>query len=214
MSRTAVLAGVAVLAIAVVAVAAVLWNRPGELQRQPVGSVPALLSAPAGVPGGGLTLRPDGLGDIEFGTPEDEAYAALVEALGEPIEDEPQPCDSETDTVRFVRWGNLSAAFPDGAFGGYIIGIYFRMDSPELPLETEEGVALRAPATELVAAYGDRLAWIAQEDMGFEAPVEGFGIDGFDVDTPTPTGIGGFVEGGREEGQVITFFAGQPCGAA
>jgi hypothetical protein len=205
--------GVAVLlGAAIAAVISVALAQPAGLSSRPVASVPALLSEPAGVPGADLVLAPDGLGPVTFGEVEETAVARLTELLGAPVEDGPQPCDSEDDVVRWVRWGNLTAAFPNGQFGGYISGIYFRQDSPELPIETAEGVGLRATVEQLTATYGDRLAWHAQEESGFEDPVEAFGIDGFNVDDPTPTGLGGYVEGGREHGQVITFFAGQPCG--
>jgi hypothetical protein len=213
--RTSELARVALavlLGAGLAAVIALALAQPAGLPSRSVASVPALLSEPAGVPGANLVLAPDGLGPVTFGEAEEAVVAQLTELLGGPVEDGPQPCESAEDVVRWVRWGNLSAAFPDGQFGGYIIGIYFRQDSPELPIETAEGVGLRATADQLVAAYGDRLAWNAQEESGFAEPAEGFGIDGFSVDDPSPTGLGGFVEGGREEGQVITFFAGQPCG--
>jgi hypothetical protein len=209
-------AGLAVAAVLVVGAAVVasviLVARPAGLPTRAVASVPALLSEPAGVLGAGLTLAPDGLGAVNFGEDENAAFAALEELLGEPVEDGPQPCQSEEDTVRFVRWGNLSVAFPDGRFGGYIIGLYYRPDSPELRVSTEEGVTLGASVSSLLSAYGDRLDWTAQEESGFAEPADGFGIDGYSTDAPSATGIGGYVEGGREEGRVITFFAGQPCG--
>jgi hypothetical protein len=210
MRRALLAAGV--VAVVALAVAALALGRPSGLSSQPAASVPALLSEPAGVPGAGLVLAPDGLGPVSFGEDAETVIGRLTELLGAPVADGPQPCESETDQVRWVRWGNLGTAYPDGRFGGYIIGIYYPPDSPELRVETAEGVALRATATELEAAYGDRLSWTSQEESGFGQPVDGFGIDGFTLDDPAPTGLGGFLEGGIDEGQVITFNAGQPCG--
>jgi hypothetical protein len=211
-SRCVAIVVIAAVLIAVVAVAGIVLAQPRGLASRPVSSVPALLSEPAGVPGAGLVLAPNGLGAVSFGEPEPSAMTKLIAMLGAPAEDGPQPCSSETDVVRWVRWGNLSVAFPDGSFGGYISGIYFPPDSPELQIKTVEGAALRMNGDELSAIYGDRLAWTGQEESGFGQPVDAFGIDGFDVNHPKPTGIGGFVEGGRQSGQVITIFAGQPCG--
>lgn len=211
-ARSAALAGLAILGIGAAVVIAIMLTRPGGLPARAVSSVPELFSEPVGVQGGDLVLAPDGLGPVTFGEGEDAVIAAMTKSLGAPVEDAPQPCDSTTDVVRSVRWGNLTASFPDGRFGGYIIGIYFPPDSAELSIETAEGVALRAAVHDLTAAYADRLGWFGQENSGFEHPIDAFGIDGFDLNNPTPTGLGGYVEGGREEGQVITFVAGQPCG--
>jgi hypothetical protein len=210
--RYLAIAVVAVLLIAGAVVAALVLAQPRDLASRPVSSVPALLSEPAGVPGAGLVLAADGLGAVRFGQPEAAAVATLTRLLGAPVEDASQPCNSKTDVVRWVRWGNLSAAFPGGRFGGYVIGIYFPPDSPELQVKTSQGVTLRAKAGELSSIYGSRLGWYGQETSGFSAPLDVFGIDGFDVRNPMPTGLGGYVEGGRETGQVITFFAGRPCG--
>ena len=84
---------------------------------------------------------------------------------------------------------------------------------PELQVKTAKGAALRAKAAELTSIYGSRLGWYGKETSGFSAPLDVFGIDGFDVRNPTPTGLGGYVEGGPDKGQVITFFAGRPCGS-
>jgi hypothetical protein len=202
----------AILALGTLGIAAIVLSRPG-LPSQPVASVPAMLSEPAGIPGAKLELAPGGLGQVRFGLEPEPVISLLSQLLGEPVDDRLLPCDSDDDLVRFVRWGNLSAAFADGRFSGYIIGIYYPGDSPELPLATAEGVALRATARELAEAYGDRLEWTGQEESGFGEPVDAFGIDGYDVDNRTPTGLGGYVEGGIDDGQVITFNAGQPCGA-
>jgi hypothetical protein len=210
MRRTWIVA--TVVALSAVIAATIVLSRPGGLPSQPASSVPALLSEPAGVPGAGLVLAPDGLGPVTFGDDAETVVSHLTELLGAPVEDGPQPCESEAEQVRWVRWGNLSAAFADGRFSGYVIGIYYRADSPELRVETAEGIALGATTDELVAAYGDRLSWNSLEESGFEDPVDGFGIDGWDVDDPLPIGIGGFVEGGIEDGRVITFNGGQPCG--
>ena len=39
--------------------------------------------------------------------------------------------------------------------------------SAELWVATSEGLDLRAPASELVATYGDSLAWTTTEESGF-----------------------------------------------
>lgn len=209
MKRWLLLAGVA-LAIGGGMIALFMSTR-GGLASRPVASVPALLSAPAGLPEP-LVLAPDGLADVRFGTDPASTVDALTEMLGPPAEDSMQPCDSESDLVRHVRWSTVTAAFPDDRFSGWIAGIYVPPDSPSLAAVTLEGVPLDAPVAELLDTYGERLTWTAPEESGFGEPVEGFGLDGYSPDAPTPTGIGGYVEGGRSDGRVITFFAGQPCG--
>lgn len=190
---------------------ALLLGRAGALSSRPVESVPPLLSEPAGLPGAGLTLAADGLGPVTFGDAEADVLTKLKELLGDPVEDSQEPCKASGDTVRWVRWGNLTIALQAGHFNGYISGIYFPPDSPEMPIKTADGVGLRATVGQLAAAYGDRFAWLAHDDTGFGHPVDAFGIDGFDVQHLAPTGLGGYVEGGRQDGTVITFLAGQPC---
>ena len=210
MPRRSVLIGAAAVVLAgAVAVAYALMSS-GGLSSQPVGRVPELLSEPAGIPGAGLTLEPDGLAAVAFGDREADVIAKLNELLGDPVEDATEPCGSSGGTVRWVRWANLTVALQAGAFTGYISGIYFPPDSPEMPIRTADGVGLRATTAELSAAYGDRLAWLGQQD-GFGNPVDAFGIDGFDVNHLAPTGLGGYVEGGRDSGRVITLIGGQPC---
>lgn len=196
------------VAIAGLVVGAGMLIRPPGLASRPV-SVPELLSEPAGVPGAGLVLAPDGLGPVAFGQPEEGVLTRLIEMLGDPVDDSAAPCGDRPG--RWVRWGGLTAYFADGTFHGYLSGIYFPPDSPELMIGTTDGVGLRATAGELTATYGDRLEWFDQPATDFGNPVDPFGIDGFDVASPAPTGLGGYVQGGREEGRVITFLAGQPC---
>jgi len=201
-------AGLLVGTVAVV-VLVLLWPR-GGLASRPVSSVPELFSEPAGIPGAGLVLAPDGLGPVTFGQAEADVMATLVELLGDPVEDSVEDCGSAGSQVRWVRWANLTVALQEGKFNGYISGIYFPPDSPEMPIRTVDGVGLRASVDELGAVYGERLAWLAQE-AGFGNPVDAFGIDGYDVTQLAPSGLGGYVEGGRTDGRVITFLGGQPC---
>lgn len=206
--RVGVAAAVVVVAVGL-AVAAIVLSRPGGLSSRPASSIPALLSEPAGVPGAGLVLAPDGLGPISFGDDAGTVIARLTELLGAPVEEGPQPCDAESDVVGWVRWGNLSVAFADGRFSGYVLD-----DSPEslwLNVETPEGVRIGTTAAQLTDAYGDRLAWTGQSEF---AQVDAFGIDGFDLEHPAPAGLGGYVEGGIGEGRVISLGAGQRCGAS
>ena len=204
------LTAVALVALAVTA--AVLLTRPVGLPSRALESVPALLSEPAGILGAGITLAPDGLGAVDFGADEASTIGILTDLLGAPVEEGPQPCDSEAATVRFVQWGNLSASFPAGRFSGWIIGVYVSPDRQQLRVETAEGIEVGAPRDELLAHYGERVAWTSPEESGFGEPVQGFGIDGYDPDEPTPTGIGGYVEGEGDAARVITLFAGQSCG--
>ena len=208
--RTVLVGAVAAVVLAGALVLAIALAKPGGLASHPVGSVPELLSEPAGIPGAGLTLEADGLGAVAFGQPEADVLATLNELLGDPVEDSTEDCGSNGGVVRWVRWANLTIALQDGGFTGYISGIYFPPDSPEMPIKTADGVGLRATADELSATYGDRLAWLGQQD-GFGNPVDAFGIDGFDPTHLTPAGLGGYVEGGRESGRIITFIGGQPC---
>ena len=210
-ARRSVLVGAAAVVVLAGAVAlAFALTRPGGLSSQPVGSVPELLSEPAGIPGAGLSLEADGLGAVAFGDPDGEVMTKLNELLGDPVEDSTEDCGSDGGVVRWVRWANLTIALQNGGFTGYISGIYFPPDSPEMPIKTADGVGLRATVDELTATYGERLAWVSQES-GFGTPLDAFGIDGFDVGQLAPTGQGGYVEGGRESGRVITFIGGQPC---
>ncbi len=200
------------LLVVALALALAIWlMKPTGLSSRPVDSVPPLLSEPAGVPGAGLVLAPDGLGPVTFGEAGDEVLAKLTELLSEPVEDSVQPCGSGGGDVRWVRWANLTISLQGGHFNGFISGIYFPPDSPEMMITTAEKVGLRATVDQLTATYGDRLAWLAPVSTGFGNPLDAFGIDGFDVERLAPRGLGGYVEGGRQDGQVITFLGGQPC---
>ncbi|MEP6807008.1 MAG: hypothetical protein ABI978_00215 [Chloroflexota bacterium] len=201
------------LAIIAAALVALKIASPVGLSEQPVRSVPGLLSEPAGVPGAGLVLGPDGLGPVTFGQAEPEVMAKLVELIGDPVEDAPQPCPSENHLVRWVRWANLTIALPAGRFSGYISGVYFPPDSPEMTIQTADKVGLRSTIPELAAAYGNRFAWLPGTGTGSGIQTDTFGIDGYDPGSPSATGIGGFIEGGRKAGHVITIIAGQPCGS-
>jgi hypothetical protein len=203
--------GVAAVVVGFALMAALFVLRPrGGLSTRPVSSVPELLSAPAGVPGAGLVLAPDGLGPVTFGEKEADVLATLIELAGDPVEDSTEDCRGTGGVVRWVRWANLTIAVEDGVFNGYISGIHFPPDSVEMTIMTVDGVRLRAAVEKLRETYGDRLTWLG-EDTTFGTPVDAFGIDGFDVGHPGPTGLGGYVEGGREDGHVITFLGGQPC---
>jgi hypothetical protein len=208
----AVIAGSA--AVLGAAIVAFVLTRPAGLPSRSVESVPALLSEPAGLlgPAEGIVLAPDGIGAVAYGTDEDAALATLTELLGSPVEDAMQPCSSETDLVRHVRWGNLGLAFPGGRFGGWIASVFVPPDSNPLALVTIEGVELGAPVADLQRVYGDRLTWAEPEDTGFENPAFGFGIDDYSPDAPLPEGIGGYIEGPEGDEQVVTFIGGQPCG--
>jgi hypothetical protein len=157
-----------------------------------------------------LVIAADGLFGVKFGEPADAVIPHLTQTLGEATEDATQPCESEEDIVRVVRWENLALGFRDGSFTGYTTDIYSFPGASELPLRSEDGLALRVGTRQLAATFGDRIEFGEPEGVdAFPEPITPFGIDGYAVGEDAE-GIGGFVEGGQA-GQVIIIMAGRPC---
>lgn len=114
-----------------------------------------------------LTLRPDGLGELDFATPEDEAVAYLFEMLGPPSGDETRSPDQEKASYeRVMSWtlAGLEATVSDD--GGWAPGgSSLFLQPPGLTgwrvvasafgprLETPEGIGLGSRALAACSAY-------------------------------------------------------------
>jgi peptidoglycan hydrolase-like protein with peptidoglycan-binding domain len=103
-------------------------------------------------PSSTISLRPDGLGPVDFGTPMDAGLAALVDVLGAPDSDsvstEPE-CTRAIEQARTVSWDSagLHVTFTD--WPG-------RFDAPPAPLHLASWTlwSIRAPAVTLTTADG------------------------------------------------------------
>jgi hypothetical protein len=107
-----------------------------------------------------ISLRPDGLGIVAFGTPADQALAALEGLIGSPPAGE---CD-RADWVVYREWPDLGLAIGvslpgweqyDGV-SRFVGWVYSGAASGPL-LTTPEGVTVGTTLAELRAAYGDAL---------------------------------------------------------
>lgn len=155
-----------------------------------------------------ILLTPDGFGPATFGEPIESVLADVSELLSSPVEDIDQPC--REDEGRWIRWGNLSALARESTFVGFIVGIYFRQDSPAIGVRTEEGLVLGATGRDLQDRYGDRLQF-SEPVGGFEdGDARSFGVDGYVLGTSTQ-GLGGYLEGDIDTGKVVTIVGGDLC---
>ena len=155
-----------------------------------------------------VELSEQGFGFVSFGQPADTVLAKVSELFGAPVEDVDQPCGGEAG--RWTRWGNLSALSREGAFVGFIAGIYYPEDAPPIGVRTEEGLSLGASARELLDLYGDRVAFSEPEEGFEDSEVRSFGINGYLLGQSSE-GIGGYLEGDLETGTVITIVGGDLC---
>ena len=135
-----------------------------------------------------LELRPDGIGDHDFGTPASEAVEAVRALLGDPdldtdwlpVEEVGACVGSE---VRFVRWGSLQLFLTDGPSDWAPAGVRHlasydhaaALGAPLYELRTADGIEIGTPVGDVRAILGSEA--ITGEE-GF-APV-------FTLDPPGP----------------------------
>ncbi len=164
-------------------------------------------SVPApGVPA--VQLKPDGIGDLVFGTGEAETRAALTKAFGPPTFDETLPAEScTTGATRRVSWGDLVVLFGPGTGGGLtMVGwTYGTPDPPaEPPLTTAEGVGVGTTVAQLRSAYGERVEVREDEAAG----VVRFSVQGSRYQLP----LAGVLSGSTDAATVRAIYAGSYCG--
>jgi hypothetical protein len=157
-----------------------------------------------------LLLRADGIGSIDFGVSPDEVHAVLSEQLGPPVEDTNQPCVEDGEPGRWVRWGNLTTISHELAFRAYVYGIYYPQDAAPIAARTDDGLGLGLTAAEAIEIFGDRFEFLDPGLTFEEGEVWAFGIDGYQFEQSTE-GIGGYIEGDQEAGQVVTIVGGHLC---
>jgi hypothetical protein len=187
-----------------------LLRPPSGLATRDVPLPPPLPSG-AGIPGGEIVLRADGVGDLLFGDPVDQVLGVMRERIGEPGEDLEQPCAEDGSAWRYLGWGNLSLLIAGERFIGFISGIYYPPIGPELDVRTEDGLRLRMTDAQLAEIYGERLEIrpMTRDDQ-VEAAV--FGIDGYRPEEGgAEQGIGGYLEPQGDGMWVIALNGGRVC---
>ncbi|MDH3300353.1 MAG: hypothetical protein OES24_07590 [Acidimicrobiia bacterium] len=118
---------------------------------------------------GQLVLRPDGLGDLDFGEPTASAMEVLVGLLGQPDPGEEYPYGGHP--LRHVYWENVGLAV---VFSDYE---FFRDDGEEhfagwghgpssLPLKTIEGIGIDSTLGDLQTAYPGMVDLVSECDPG------------------------------------------------
>ena len=112
-----------------------------------------------------LTLRPDGLGDLEFTTPEEDALPYLIDVLGPPDSDNLRP-GSCYERILTWNWAGFEAWITDDGGhtpGGGSMGCsrppaltnWRAFDlTGGLELRTPEGIGIGSPALDLCEIYG------------------------------------------------------------
>lgn len=148
-----------------------------------------------------LTLRPDGLGQLAFATPEGESVAYLFDILGPPNADE---IDSTRTYERKLSWTSAGIEVVISDDGGHSPGgsalwlnppglTAWRVEAaPDGPrLETPEGIGVGSPAQAACAAYASSCD---RESLGVafrgnywdaSIPYLGFAFDGTGTDPAT-----------------------------
>lgn len=144
-----------------------------------------------------LTLRGDGLGQLDFGEPTDSTFDVLVGLLGPPDPGEQYPYGDHP--LRFLYWDEVGLAVifsdhpfyrDDGAehFAGWVhspyIGDLAGWDhGPEsLPLQTAEGIGIGSTLTDLQDAYPDQVVLEAECEVGGPPTAAYVRFDGSDAD--------------------------------
>jgi hypothetical protein len=140
------------------------------------------------VPPESLMLRPDGLGDADFGTGAAEAVESVEAVLGDPDLDTGWLPVSQVGAcigseVRFVRWGSLQIFLTDGPSDWGPAGVRHlaaydhaaALGSPVHPLQTDTGISIGTPVGDVRAILGTDAV---TGEEGF-APV-------FTIDPPGP----------------------------
>lgn len=156
-----------------------------------------------------MSLTPTGIGQVDFGTPPEEAIATFSAAVGGPSEDydwsaDPIFGECPGAFTRGVTWGSLVALFSDDGAGNqeFFAWTYgydpesgtSGADSRELGLRTFEGIGLGSTRAELKAAYGERL--VEEEDLSIE-------VWGFTVDSDQTQYLQGLLSGPSDDARVV-----------
>lgn len=145
-------------------------------------------------------LRPDGIGPVRFGTPQDQALSALSDAFLNGSAPTDRLCNGRT--MQIVAWAELEVAFDAGRFGGYRLRPVKAGGGPALNLRTPEGIGLGATAAELRAAYHDAVAFSGAAGIWSWAVGASSGLHGTLTGAPD------------QGGTVATIEAGTACPAA
>lgn len=163
-----------------------------------------------------LTLRPDGIGPLDFGVAAEAAVVVVRTLLGPPDGDTGWVDQASNygncigTQVRFVRWGSLELFLSDGPSDWAGAGVRHlaswanspAVGEPLLDLRTVEGVGVGTPVGDLRAAYGGTV------EVG-EDPL--FGAF-FRVEAGGPAFLAGSVSGTAATDTVESLSAGFACG--
>lgn len=167
-------------------------------------------------PAARLTLRPDGIGPLDFGVEAEAAVVVVRTLLGPPDSDTGWVDQASTygnclgTQVRFVRWRSLELFLTDGPSDWAGAGVRHlaswahsaAVGEPLLMLRTAEGVGVGTPVGDLRATYGETL------EVG-EDPL--FGAF-FRVQAGGPAFLIGRVTGTAAADRVESLSAGFACG--
>ena len=160
----------------------------------------------------GLELSAQGLGDALFGASDDGVYAYVQAIVGDPTADSGWVDPLTTGAVcpgsevRFVTWNDLVLTFTDDSpagsgyrhFAGYAYGPAFGEQALPAGLETEGGIGIGDPVSDLRAVYPGVVVNPADEMSGPSFYIE--------------EGLLGFLTGTGDDDLVMSFVGGFGCG--
>lgn len=158
-------------------------------------------------------LRPEGIGDIDFGADPDSAIAAVRATLGDPSNDsgwvDPFTISAcPGSEYRRVSWGALSLQFSDSTsaadgrrhFFGYEYGLVGQTDAEPAGLTTPEGIGVGSTVADVRQIYPD--VSVAPGEEGVSSPA-------FEV---TEGGLAGLLTDASDDGIVMVLVGGDFCG--
>ncbi len=156
-----------------------------------------------------LPLRPDGLGDLPFGTPADAALEQLTARLGPPDGQADLFCeaDATVPVAELTEWTDLGVIVWDGQLRGWMLS---EAGGASLDLRTDAGIGLGSSVNELRERYGDQLTVRPVEPVDQALGDLHFTIG--PTDPATGHGLSGHVTGDERTGTVNGLLGGPgPC---
>lgn len=173
-------------------------------------TVPVTTTAPASSTttaphGGGVVLRPDGLGVVDFGDEAGAVLARLTGLLGPPGDDRPLASCPSGAADRLVQFSELGVLLAGPPGSQRLVAWDIGPASGAFPeLTTAEGVGVGSTVAELRAAYGDRLEISGDDAFG----------PSFDVRAAPPGALSGTLTGTAPSDTVASMGGGTATCAA
>lgn len=157
-----------------------------------------------------IVLSADGVGDLAFGTPMDDAVEQLTEWLGPPSRGPAEySCEMGGPQVGDVYdWDGFSVSSRDGALEAWVLGNGF--GEPPAGLRTDTGIGLGSTVTDLQQTFGAQLD-LHIEEWPDTPPQPAFATG--PTEDPETRRFGGWLTGLEPTDTVESLAAGMVCRA-